>query len=176
MYFARWCSITYIYFLCKTDIGHTRVTFVLCTLNDVKAVKYFSFYTLIKNPTCNHFPRVRLAFTDYWLLQISIVYGVRLVTRTEGDRHPRTPRKPRSAAGTYRWSSILEASTHLWLRIKVEASDCGPEDWICMAPRSQTAATSSFSVVQTQPAPLVAPELPALQIFGHSEPYFHQVR
>lgn len=63
-------------------------------------------------------------------------------------------------AGTYRWTSILEASTHLWLRMKLEALDCGPEDWTCMAPHSLLAATSPLPAELTQPAPLLSPLLP----------------
>ena len=62
--------------------------------------------------------------------------------------------------GTYRLISILEASTHLWLRMKLEALDWGPEDWICMAPNSLLAATSPFLAelqLPNQPHSLLLP-------------------
>lgn len=65
-------------------------------------------------------------------------------------------------AGTYRWISILEGSTHHWLRMKQEAVDCGPEDWICMAPRSLLAAISLLSAELIPPAPLVTSPPPRL--------------
>ncbi|CAB1444853.1 unnamed protein product [Pleuronectes platessa] len=54
--------------------------------------------------------------------------------------------------------------------MKLEALDCGPEDWICMSPHSPLAATSPLPAELTQPAPLVASPLPASPFRGSPLP------
>ena len=74
--------------------------------------------------------------------------------------------------GTYRWSSILGSSAHLWLRMKLEALDCGPEDWICTSPHSLLSATSppacwanpASSTRCFSPTSLSLPWLPSLRL------------